>query len=98
MMEIDFNNLTEREKRAAERAVIALRNHDLRMEQSIKKLKETETVKELFSQGMKRTQIAETMGISYQRVQNMLGYYGSERNIKRVKRKVDAYLEEINGD
>ena len=93
-MDIDFNNLTEREKRAAERAVIALRNHDLRMQQSIKKIKETEIAKELYSKGMKRKEIAEAMGISYNRVVFMLSYYG----VDRARRKVEAYLEEINGD
>ncbi len=95
MMEIDFNNLTERERIAAENAVIRVRNRSSQMGQAVQKLKDIETVRELFSKGLSRKEIAEKMGFSYAKTVQLINL--STYRIGRMKKRVDAYMEEING-
>ena len=94
-MEIDFNNLTERERIAAENAVIRVRNRSSQMGQAVQKLKDIETVRELFSKGLSRKEIAEKMGFSYAKTVQLINL--STYRIGRMKKRVDAYMEEFNG-
>lgn len=96
MMDIDLNNLTERERIAAEYAVIQVRNRYSEMEQAIQKLKDIETARELLSKGLSRKEIAVKLGFSYAKTAQLIRL--SPYRIGRIKKRVDAYMEEINGN
>lgn len=81
---VDLNNLTEREKEAAIRGVESYRAHKRRVEESQRVMKRVKIAKQMKEQGFTITQIAESLGVSYQMARTYS--YESEYRTKRRQR------------